>query len=256
MVIARPDRRVRAFVAMVIVPAAVMTATVSGAERDTEAEAAIRRALAEGNYPWYDQETDDARPIVPPLPPRPRTGSGSSRSGMFDWPDLSLEDVGRLILFALLAAVLTGMMVMAARSWRRGLGSDRPSEPRRRTVSRGGLARVERLPTGIDIDETDPMRAALACRSRGDLGRAVVLLFAHQLLLLDRLGLIRLSPGRTGRQLVRSISVEDIRGAVSQTLRMFEDVYYGHRDPDPVAFDALWAEAETLEDRLTSGGSP
>ena len=67
--------------------------------------------------------------------------------------------------------------------------------------------------------------------------------------------LIRLAPGRTGRQLVRSIDEAAVRGPLARSLRLFEDVYYGHRSPDPAAFEALWAEAEALDRRLTSGVS-
>ena len=54
------------------------------------------------------------------------------------------------------------------------------------------------LPEGIRPRSDDPWAEALRRRAAGDFAGAVVCLFAHQLLSLDQLGLIRLAPGRTG----------------------------------------------------------
>jgi hypothetical protein len=81
----------------------------------------------------------------------------------------------------------------------------------------------------------------------------VVCLFAHQLLTLSRLGLVRLAPGRTGRQLLRSVADGDFRALVHPTLRMFEAAYYGQRPPTPDEFEGLWAQAEAFERRVAGG---
>ncbi|QDV34200.1 DUF4129 domain-containing protein [Tautonia plasticadhaerens] len=217
-----------------------------------EAVSTVREALSARSFPWYDAPADDFRPVMPPAPDAPPSNPSGGRP-MFDPARLSLQELGRLIVFVLLATALTGLLLYVARTWRRR------SRIEGRTIAPGppGVAgsatRVESLPRGLEVDESEPLEAARLLRARGDRARAVVLLFAHQLLLLDRLGRIRLSPGRTGRQLVRSIEDDEIRRSVSRTLRQFEEVCYGHREPGPDAFDALWAEAEVLDARLSPG---
>jgi hypothetical protein len=218
-------------------------------EPDSEAVSAVREAFSAGSFPWYDASADDYRPVMPPAPSAPREES------RFNLAISSFQELGRLVIFILLAAALTGMVLFVARTWRRRLDDevlDIPSKPAKVT---GSHARIEALPKGLEVDEADPLEAARVFRDRGDRARAVVLLFAHQLLLLDRLGRIRLAPGRTGRQLVRSIEDDALRAPVSRTLRLFEEVYYGHREPDPETFNALWAEVEALDARLSSGVS-
>ena len=86
-------------------------------------------------------------------------------------------------------------------------------------------------------------------RREGDYAGAVVYLFAHQLLTLDRLEKIRLTPGKTGRQLVRSVKEKPWRDPVEPTLRLFEAVYYGHQKISAEAFEGVWALAEAFERR-------
>ncbi|RUL86169.1 DUF4129 domain-containing protein [Tautonia sociabilis] len=222
------------------------------APADSEAVGAVRQALRGQRFPWYDATADDFRPV---MPPRMRSSTGS---GWWNWDlgEVSPRELGQLIIFLLLAASLTALVLFIARTWQRRLpNQERPTTGKPAQVT-GTTTRIGALPTALEVDEADPLEAARQLRERGDRSRAVVLLFAHQLLVLDRLGKIRLAPGRTGRQLVRSIEEAELREPLSRSLRLFEDVYYGHREPDPAAFEALWAEAEEVDRRLGSGGRP
>jgi hypothetical protein len=125
-------------------------------------------------------------------------------------------------------------------------------------VTRGPVAgRVEgTLPAGVRPGTDDPWAEALRCRERGEYARAIVCLFAHQLLTLERSRRLRLTPGRTGRQLVRTIDDRAVRGCVEPTLRLFEMVYYGHRVPSPEAFEAVWSLTDEFERRVAGGLAP
>ena len=96
----------------------------------------------------------------------------------------------------------------------------------------------------------DPWDEARRLRGLGDYAGAVVYLFAHQLLALERARQVRLVPGRTGRQLVRSVADRALGAAVEPTLRMFEAVYYGRRAPTVEAFEAVWAQVGAFERAL------
>ncbi len=73
------------------------------------------------------------------------------------------------------------------------------------------------------------------------------------MLTLSKLGLVRLAPGRTGRQLLKAVSDSELRKMVHPTLRLFEVIYYGHRNPTDVEFAEVWAIAEAFERRVGSG---
>lgn len=207
---------------------------------DSSSDAAVREAL--GEYPWYDAPTDSAK----------RLWSGRT----IDEPAIELSGwqralmfLGRLLVYGLFIGLLVAILVFVARYMGRlEIPSD---EPERRGPSRRP-ARAGALPLGMEVGVADPLAAAREARARGDLARAVVYLFAHELLLLERHAQVRLVAGRTGRQLVRSVGDPEIRRRVEPTLRLFEAVYYGHRSPDASQVDAAWADAESLQQLLAA----
>src|SRR5262249_3267074 len=147
--------------------------------------------------------------------------------------------LGRVIVFALLLLLLTGLVALIAWAWRRfgAAGDDLVIGLGR---ARGSASRVGVLPAGLGADYDDPWAEARRRRDAGALAGAVICLFVHQMLTLERLGLARLAPGRTARQLVRAVPDPTARRRVEPTLRLFEAVYYGHRVPAPDAFAAVW----------------
>jgi hypothetical protein len=112
------------------------------------------------------------------------------------------------------------------------------------------------LPPGVRPEGGDPWSEAIARRDAGDLAGATVCLFAHQLLSLDQLGLIRLAPGRTARHYVQAVQDHELRGSVAATLGLFEDVYYGHVRPEAEAFDLIWSRALAFQERRRLLGAP
>ncbi|MDR3635018.1 MAG: hypothetical protein P4L84_14535 [Isosphaeraceae bacterium] len=228
-----------------VTAAAVLWLGLVGAAPATST-APEREALAKGNYPWYDRASDSAKPIIP--------------KGDWNWewvPDWkfgklpglgSLGDLIALVMIVVALAVFAGTLFWLWRRYEPGL-ADTEVEARRRA----GALRIEGLPEGLRPETDDPWNEALRRRQRGDFAGAVVCLFAHQLLTLDRLRKVRLVPGRTGRQLVRTIDDAHFHACVEPTLRLFEAVYYGHRAPSREAFEAVWAFAEQFEQRAAAG---
>ena len=160
--------------------------------------------------------------------------------------------VGNLLPVTALVVGLIVLLAVLAWFWK----EYRPtSDDLAANLPRGpGQARlVEELPEALR-GASDPWSEAVRLRDRGELGPAVVRLFAHQLLTLSRLGLVRLAPGRTGRQLVRSVADAEFQGLTTATLRSFESVYYGHHDPSEAEFAALWSVAEAFERRAADPG--
>ena len=113
----------------------------------------------------------------------------------------------------------------------------------------GTAARLGDLPEGIRPEEADPWAEAKRRRAAGDLAGAVICLFAHQLLALDQMGLIRLAPGRTGRHYLQSLRDREMIDALGATLALFEEVYYGRRSPTTPAFESVWSRALLFQER-------
>jgi hypothetical protein len=79
--------------------------------------------------------------------------------------------------------------------------------------------------------------------------QAIILLFAHQLLLLDRAGLLRLNRGKTNRRYVRETRSVDRESAerLRATAEAFERSYFGAHALTADEFARLWVENEGLE---------
>jgi hypothetical protein len=224
----------------------------------------VRPALARQGYPWYDAAADRVKPVLP----SPDFQGGSWKKfgdwlnkvsqpvqrwfrGLNGWRLPFIGGLGDLVAVGLALLLLTLVLVGLLELLRRY----RPPAVESEAVG-GSLAgraqRIEGLPAGVRLDAGDPWAEAQRLRARGDYAGAVVYLFAHQLLSLQRLRQIRLIPGRTGRQLVRSVADRGLRAGVDPTLRLFEAVYYGHKVPSREAFEDVWSQAESFERRVTT----
>lgn len=227
---------------------------------DAVADSEVRAALSGGNYPWYDAKNDTFKPVWPPgiafLEWVERQfkalGDWLERLFGFRFTGVGSMSGGDIVVIGLILLALTILLVVLWEAWRRY----RPSALDAATAMRAAgttEAMIKGLPAGLRIVGDDPWAEANRYRERGEFASAVICLFAHQLLTLDRLRMLRLIPGRTGRQLVRAIADPEFRGWVGGTLRLFEAVYYGHRVPSAESFEALWVMAEAFERRISGG---
>jgi hypothetical protein len=153
----------------------------------------------------------------------------------------SVPPIGTVILVSVLAAILIALVVLWMREGSRMLRWQ--SDPERV----GHSARLAHLPEGLRPGVDDPWAEALRRREAGDLAGAVVCVFAHQLLTLDQDGLIRLVPGRTGRQYVLGLRDPELHDLLGGTLRLFEDVYYGGVRPSMHSFEKIWSRAVAFQ---------
>jgi hypothetical protein len=231
--------------------------SVPGAKSDALSAAAVRKGLREGGFPWYDSEADRVRPVWAPRMSwlkslRERLdrvmdaidrffeslGFGNSRGGGIrgDW-------LGTILLATVLAAFFVFLLVL----WMRreplaSAGSAARAKP-------GSAELLAQLAGDSALALDDPWAEAQRRRLAGDMAGAIIYLFAHQLISLDRAGLIRLAPGWTGRQYVRWLRDPVLVDSLAATLGLFEEIYYGHRLPSRGAFEQVWHRAQALEDR-------
>ncbi len=230
----------------------------SGPELAPELDSPVRAALKQQAYPWYDSESDGVKPLLPD----PSTWSvwiGKRVDSFFDWlghlfgQRRGLSTPGSSGLGSALATLLfiaAGVLFfwLLWRFWRLGAGPEpEATEP---AVRIGDAVRAAGLPASMAAEGIDPWAEALRRRADGDLAGAVVWLFLDQLVGLQRVGLVRLMPGRTARQYAGGLDDTLLRNSLRATLQVFEDVYYGHRRPDRDEFERVWASAEAFRRRL------
>ena len=191
-------------------------------------------------YPWYDAKTDAIRRVKVAKP------------WNFDW-DLggSIGSLLQCLAWIAIVLLLAGLVYLLVRAFlqreRRKRGED-GEEPA------GGADRVESLPLPVGGRRLDLLAEAQRCRQQGDYGRAIVFLFSHQLLQLDKHGRIHLARGKTNRQYLREIRPwPSLGGLVEQTTLVFEDVFFGHHTLELPAFEACWSRLEEFDKLVGSG---
>jgi hypothetical protein len=231
-----------------------------------EASKTVRQVLSSRSDPWYDPSSDKLKPVLT----WPDFGSWSffgisdffSRigkaianwlRGMNRWRIPNVAGAGDLIVIGVAMIFLTLLLVLLLELLRRYRPIRDDAALGGSSLRTGSAERIEGLPAGVPDAMADPWAEALRRRARGDYAGAVIYLFAYQLLTLHRLGQVRIVPGRTGRQLVRSVSDREVRGLVEPTLRLFERVYYGEQSPTLEVFEPVWSSAERFQAQFSEG---
>lgn len=256
--------------------------TVAAEPPDSEAAIeAGRRALDRGGlYPWYDPATDDVYPLPASdsdsdddpnsdsdLPSEageesgPPGGSGFGSDSDSDWgsegdssprrsispPNLPTLPGFQVIAWLFVAAALLAVTyVVVWAFWsllpgRRAVRDDDDSDDEDRLRRRDALPTVARFQAGL-LDEARRLYEA------ADFDKAIVYLFCHQLVQLDRHDRIRLTRGKTNRQYLRELDPQtDLRKILQQSMSTFEDAFFGHHAIDRTRFEDCWNRLEEFE---------
>ncbi len=206
----------------------------------SDSDAAAREALRKCKTPWYDVDKDSLKRIELPLetPPEKERNERSDAT-----PNGSAFSFLQFLGWAAVAAIVIAFAVMLIRS---NLLQDLESPG---FMTKEMLARIDALPMPLKKNEFDPLEAARRYYESGDYSKAMVYLFAYELLILDRNHVIRLEKGKTNRQYLR-----EIRGDRSQLRKLyeiamvaFEDVFFGHRPLEQDRFEACWSALNFFE---------
>ncbi len=214
-----------------LVPVRVETVTDDSAHRDSRWLPEAQRVRKQGS--WSASASG---------------GSGSG-SGLFGtgltWGNLFGWTVLVLILLAVVALLL---YVFSKADFDMGGGTKgrvaTDGDTDEQTVERMKQLPAELRRTGIDLREE-----ALRLMEQSEFEQAVILLFGHQLLLLDRAGLLRLSRGKTNGRYVRETRAIDpaLARRLDTTVTSFERSYFGRHSIDADEFARLWENNVGLE---------
>jgi hypothetical protein len=209
----------------------------AGGEAPLRPEVAMRRSRealdSSWRYPWYDASTDELRRIKLP------------RRWNWEWPDwngsLPNASVLRTALWTIVVLVAAILIYALTRVYlRRSVGG--AGSLAKQAAARGDDAsRVEELPVALDPNRGDFLEAARSYYQRGDFNRAIIYLYSHQLLELDRRHLIRLTRGKTNRQYLGELGPHPrLKGLLGETMVAFEDAYFGDHRLTRDRFETCW----------------
>jgi len=229
------------------VPAGFVTGTVGDIETDDSAvdvPASLRRAT----FPWYD--ADEQRLSKVKLPPiaraktldrgqlEPYVPRQQPRNFNFQGTDLSGLNVVSWILVALVIAMIVGLLIWA---FFRLEGKAMAKRAATEDVPESLAERIKELPFDFHQLQGDFREMAWEAYRAGDVGRAMMLLFSHVLLALDRQGLLRLRRGKTNRQYLRELHTFQPLAAYFQRVMVpFEESFFGQHAIPGRRFEECW----------------
>ena len=229
--------------------------------QEGDADAAIQDAReslgGRGSFPWYDREADAPRPI------RLKTVEDDTANRTSNWqptpaagtprnpPNLSF--LGRTLQvmgIAALVALLVLAVVLITRAFLRGEVMETAGSKVIETSH--DVDRVEHLPFQLKKPTGDFLSEAHRLYEAGDYSQAILYLYSHFLVQLDRQHVIRLAKGKTNRQYLRETRPRLVLQEVLEvTMVSFEDVFFGHHKISRQQFEASWNRLAEFEAELS-----
>lgn len=211
---------------------------------------------ASSSFPWYDARNDRFRPVnlTPPDQLDERGSRWSRGSGKALNPtgwSFSLRTVLEVLAWigvVGLVGLVAFLLVRVFLSDR--LGSEGASGRGRaaRFLAAGDELRVENLPFHVGSPNASLLDAARYWYERGDYSKAIVYLYGHLLVELDRHHCVRLARGKTNRQYLRELRDRAALLAIlKNTMFVFEDAFFGEQPIAQERFEACWRALPEFE---------
>lgn len=221
---------------------------------------------------WYDSQSGEIKPIqvkkreddtihresrwLPQARAVPKAASSAESPPAFNLDWLG-EGFTYTNLFAWVVLIILVVGAGAGVAWLLGkggvIGKGSGSDGNQKlTTDQMLLERIQELPEELRRDNLDYRAEAERMMRSGALEQAIVLLFAYQLLLLDRAACLRLHRGKTNRQYLRELRSTDqqVFQWVERVVSLFEGSYFGRRVIQRSDFSRCWKENELLEGKL------
>lgn len=194
--------------------------------------------------PWYDAQTDGVRRLDMKAE-RKLPSWNLSWLGRILGPLVKAMGWAAVVVVVLLVALILWRVITYWRS-----GNDESDASLTLDGDANCVDRVEELPFKVARQATDLLSEARRHYEAGNFNEAIIYLFSHELVELDKQHLIHLARGKTNRQLVREVGQRrELRLLVEQTMVAFEDVFFGDHELSRARFEACWFELERF-DRL------
>ena len=233
---------------------------------------------------WFDAEKNSLKPVDVeprtddslnrnsrwlPKPPRVKNNNGPNSnqlpkqntggavgpgSGLFNTGLSALNVLGWLVLgIVVLAGVAMIFYVLSrAELQTKNVGKGGKTVLSGKTPDEQTLERMKHLPKELRRTDVNLRSEAQRLMQDSQYDQAIILLFAHQLLLLDRYGMLRLNRGKTNRKYIRETrgTNEAVANCLESTVASFERSYFGRHKITRNEFAETWRLNEQLETRL------
>ncbi len=198
-----------------------------------------REGLSEGDFNWYDRAKDDLKRIEvkpPPSAPTSNSAAGASQLGM------ALTEGLTLLIWGIIGLILVALVYALIRAFLNREASVAADSTGQQTVAE--IDRTEALPIPIERNISDLLAAARKAYDEGNYRLAIVYLYSHELVELDKHQVIHLSKGKTNRQYLREVlraGRKALGGVLEQTQNVFEEAFFGGHAIGPAEFEPCWA---------------
>ena len=247
----------------------IRAADQTGASRFDKGQSPSSAVLSDSV--WYDREVDQVVPVevktaqddsihrdskwlpqAAPVAKAVNTANPTSASNIDLFGDAFTYT--NFFAWCCLAVMVVGTGIWVA--WilgRDGVGANSSKVDRSLASDERLLERIQHLPQELQRENLDYRAEAERMMRAGDFEQAIVLLFAYQLLILDRSACIRLNRGKTNRQYLRETRFADQQASqwFASVIKLFESSYFGRRVVEASDFARCWQENEMLERQLT-----
>ncbi len=230
---------------------------------DEEASEVAKRVLGgRSRYPFYDRAKDDVRQLN--VVPASHNDSANRRS---DWegesatPNQRTRTAGNWGGGSLLGAMLqvVGLTILVLLllllAWfiaRTFLKAELTETKVSKVVETSReVDRVEKLPFQLRKAAGDFLSEARRLYEAGNYSEAIIYLYSHLLVELDKHHVIRLAKGKTNRQYSRDSRARPLlKETLDQTMIAFEDVFFGHHELSRQQFEACWRRLDEFHQEL------
>ncbi|HVC93288.1 MAG TPA: DUF4129 domain-containing protein [Pirellulales bacterium] len=224
----------RAAILGVLVPLALLFGPASrgaAAESSDGVEEARAALKSSWRFPWYDGGEDGLRRVNVKTP-----WEWNLKARRFNWTWL------KVLCWIIAAALLAGLAYLMIRAFLdRENRADGDQVGLRKHDVADDAARIEALPFRLRAGALDLLAEARRHYAEGNYGEAVIYLFSHELVELDRGRMVRLAKSKTNRQYHRELARRpELAQLFEQTMVAFEDVFFGGHPLQRQRFETCW----------------
>ena len=237
-----------------LLPALCFAQSLDGVE-------SAQRALAKTRQPWYDADSDGLKPLIVAEGQEAKRSDwrGTDRPDWdwqwnwggggpsFSWVGELLKVIAWIVLIGLLAVLIYALVqafLNINSSEETAVAAGKLEEEGHQTDEQ----RIENLPINLRKKTGDFLDIARGYYDEGNYAEAIIYLFSHRLILLDRAGCIRLTKGKTNRQyLIELENSNELQRILGQTMVAFEDVFFGSHTLTRDRFEHCWQRNENFE---------
>ena len=206
-----------------------------------------------GELPWYDAAAARVRPITPASEPeRPKPldwewiDSANSNSSTPSWTWLT--ELIQWIAWGVLLLIFAALLYLPFKRLLYPPPDDAVLDASREKRVRSEVDSIEQLPFTVPLTQSDLLGETRRCYESGRYRDAMIYFYSYQLVQLDQHQKIHLSKGKTNRQYLQELAHHTrLRDLLAQSVRLFEDAFFGHYELQRDGFEAAWSRLDEFQ---------